>query len=895
MAIKDTQTTESGFSAQRRFQIGANVAIAIAGAIVLTVLVNWFASIKQVRKDLSTFARYGLSPRTREILNEAKGEVRLSMLYSPDDASKDPTRYIDRLGDYLEELRLAAPNIRVDMIRTHTSRAELVKRVAETFGGETEKHAAAIKNFRGFVNEMKQGIAKQLETGGAIQSQRKAWLNAFPSYADVLSMLRDEQEKLDKAMEQVETFVSGSGVPKYDAATERVKTDLNTFKTQLVQVQRRLDEIARLADSVAKPDSEALKPLQQIAATLPPMVSALRQIIGDRSAPMPEDPKATLKQFADEGEKTDKEIQKAVRAVEAIARQHKAIAEHANWSIQAPLFGGMMMQLPLTRVLSEVGKNFGDLRLQILGIIDRGDKAGMERAIKQLRGFTAQLEESVKSAGESLGELANDIVNLDPASKVVLDEARNNGFMKPQVEALEKLTKELAGLPELKIGTIADDIKEDNVVVVEAGKKVRVIKFDEVWPIRQVINDPSIQGEEQQRVFNGDTAISAAILGLTRDKPFATIVLAKFEPKVDQRQQMFVRPPPPAIPVEQLSILRKRLEDSNFKVVEWDLTGTDAPPAPAEGTESIYVFLPPAPPSPPNPFGGAPPGKPFGPEELKRVEDALAKPNAKAVFLVSWDVIPSGPFGGGLTSPKYALNDLLQSQFGVSVDGQYRITWIVPDNRKPDQIAVSPERFQLMPANYFTDQPIGKSFQTNPVKLMDACPLRLVPTPPTGVTIQPIMKIPAQEEFIGADVRDLIQIVNAINDPASGGLVPRSPTALSGPFDVMVAAKKDNGASVVVFSAGRSLSDMVMARPMLKQVGEKLVSEPPPATNPELFVNSLYWLLGQPQWIGSGPPRTPSIRPIESDKMALLRVVTYGLWPAAVFAPGLFIWFARRR
>ena len=64
------------------------------------------------------------------------------------------------------------------------------------------------------------------------------------------------------------------------------------------------------------------------------------------------------------------------------------------------------------------------------------------------------------------------------------------------------------------------------------------------------------------------------------------------------------RPNTGPIPLSQMATLKDRLEKANFTVKEWNLgaTGENAtkgPPAPDEGTQAIYLFLPPAETPPP--------------------------------------------------------------------------------------------------------------------------------------------------------------------------------------------------------------------------------------------------------------------------------------------------------
>jgi hypothetical protein len=736
-------------------------------------------------------------------------------------------------------------------------------------------------------------------------------LNDFPIYAGVLARLQEDLEKLNRAVKEVDELTTGAGVPKFTAAVDRIRTDLSGIKTDLTLVARRMGEIASLTDLAGEAGGEKLRPLHDITKTLPPLISALQEAVGNVGAPMPEDVGSSLKRFADEGVEANRAIQSAVREIENFARQHPAITDHRLWSVESPMGGGLALRYSVTSLLADLGAQFGDLRLQILGLLDRGDPQRMNNAIKSLREFTARLEANFRLATESLSELAERLAHLDNGSAAVLDQARNEGFLKPQAEAIDTLLARLDDLPELQLGTIADDLNTDNIIVVEAGDKVRIVRYDEVWPIRQVIQDPSISTEERPRAFNGDASLSSALLALTRERPFATVVMTTFAPQPQQTGRAMMPPPRPSIASEDLQTIRQRLEAANFKVVNWDLSSDDPAPAPEEGTENIYLVLPPAPASPPNPFGGPPPTQPFGEGERRKLVDAIGV-GGRAIFLITWDVRPAGPFGFGLETPPYDLADLLRSQWGIGVRNEYRITWVIPDSRRPDQIGVSASRFQMIPANYFTNHPIGKPLASTTVALTDACPLEIIDPPSTGVKVEKILEIPSSEEYLAADLRSLIKIIEEINNPETGGFVQRPLVEHRPPYTVMAAATRTVAAEtegepastqqavaesrIVVCGFGRSFADFILGRPVLRELPDgRLVASDPPTTNAELLVNALFWLLGQEQWIGAGPPAAPSIRAIQPEWMFALRTLTYGVWPAAIFASGLFIWYARRR
>jgi hypothetical protein len=79
------------------------------------------------------------------------------------------------------------------------------------------------------------------------------------------------------------------------------------------------------------------------------------------------------------------------------------------------------------------------------------------------------------------------------------------------------------------------------------------------------------------------------------------------------------------------------------------------------------------------------------------------------------------------------------------------------------------------------------------------------------------------------------------------------------------------------------------------RAGDVLRLDPPPRENLDLFVNSLYWLQGQSQWIARGPVPVPRVEAIEAGELTALRVFVWAGWPALVFAPGILLWWIRRK
>jgi len=213
---------------------------------------------------------------------------------------------------------------------------------------------------------------------------------------------------------------------------------------------------------------------------------------------------------------------------------------------------------------------------------------------------------------------------------------------------------------------------------------------------------------------------------------------------------------------------------------------------------------------------------------------------------------------------------------------------------------VAPRRFTHMPANGFTAQPIGEPMRGTRFLVNDACPIEIRKELPAGVSVATVLRIPPRENYIAAKLPEMFHIINQLQNFSDEGRVTLSPFPSKGPFDIIVAAERSEGGTskgkVVVLGCGSSLREDFVKNPVpVIGAGDVLKLDPEPTENLDLFVNALYWLQGQTRWIARGPVPVPQVEPIEAGMLRALRAFTYGVWPLIVFAPGVFLWWVRRR
>jgi hypothetical protein len=879
-----------------RTAIRANVILAITTASALLVAVNWFGSLKFLRRDIASYGNYGMSDRAKSILSGYKDPVEVSLLYMPDDENEKQSGYISRLQDYCDEMQRYAPGVKVTHVASDSQRERLVARISTTFGGEAGKHKEALAAFTKLHQDLQADLEQRLGEAQALLSG-DSWLAEFPVFANIVNTLKSDQETLKKAAEEITELTPEAGIPKFGEATTKAKTAVTEVKGHLEAVGKRLKELATLAEETTRADSRYIRMLGEVASSAKGLIASMSETVGGPDGSAPSSPAAALKAFADRSNEVGPALEGLVRRVDDFARAYPMVRQHSSWAAAVQM-GPFQSRMEVADVLQQAGQAMAKSRLVMLGAIDSKDPAQLDQAMAAARRTCAALEQNGKACEQLLTELARRLSNLDPGSKAVLDAAKAGNLFGERIVAIDSLVKQVDGLPELKLGSVADRLKEDNAVVIEAAGKIRVVAFNDVWPVRESVGGPSSRSEEPQRTFNGDSALSSAILAMTREKPFATVMMVSYEPPPPQQRNQFMPGPQPSwIPSAQVSELRRRLEAANFKVLDWNLATTKEPPKGEEGVPVIHVCLPPPPPSMPSPFGPQQPEASFGEAERETIRQLLEN-DARVVFLGTWEFRSGGMFGGPPMTPPYGYQGLLENDWGIVVDNSRRIVWVEPDKRTRDGFGIVPRRFVHLPVMGFSDHEIGKPMKGTRFLVGDSCPVSVKAELPRGVSVATVLQLPNRENYIGAEVQDLVKIIDEVQNPSSEGTVVLSPRPSGGPFDLMLTAQRMDGEKskgrIAVIGFGASVRDDFLRTPVWSG-GDRLRLDPAPAESVDLFINTLYWLQGHPELIARGPAPVPRVLPIQAGSQQFLRVLVWGLWPALVFLPGVFLWYARRR
>jgi len=610
----------------RRVYYGANVFLMTALAVAIVVVLNWVATAQSRRIDVASAGIYGLSDRTKKIVNDFPGkEIMLTSIYTSNERDKARDKYLPRVRDLFDELESASRKVKVRHLAGDDEKRELIERVQGKFAGKSKDYREAVDLAREKWQALEPWLTQTAQQFNQMAAN-KAWLADFFTFAKISAELTRDIEDLQQARKEVDEAVGGFGLPRYEQAKRKIEEANNRIKGHLDDAQKWFADLVKTQGVLSDPKGAFAVETERKLAEMKTLAAGLREIAGDPSdETVPDDPAPVLQAFSRQAGKLNAWLTQEISRVDEFADKNKAISSHRLWTVQVD----PIMQMELLGILGLTQQNLMQWDQQIRQILlSNQPKDVLQSAVRRLRKVAGDTRQNLAAWEQSIRGFLGAWQKIDETSSGILEKARKEELFATPLKDLGEVESKLKGLPELKLEDVASKFEQDNIVVVETQDQVQVVDFDSVWPRADTSPMMAIDEDTERRVFNGDAAIGAAILSLAHKEPFATVVLVSFEPTPAMPQGPRSLAP---IPVSELSKLRERLERANFKVKEWNLASDDKAPDPEPNTQAIYVFLPPAEPPQPNPFQRMPQEqKQFGEAELAKVREVLAKENARA-------------------------------------------------------------------------------------------------------------------------------------------------------------------------------------------------------------------------------------------------------------------------
>lgn len=915
------QSNQGISQAGRRVFFGTNVLLTIflltAILVGVTGMTYQFSRSGGGRFTISTTGyRHTLSERSKNVLadiaaRDPDARIQISTVYTTRQPGMQREKYFPPLRDYVDEMARFSRMVSVEHIHHDAAKAELRADIIKKFGAPAGAYNEAITQAQTLWNTVESTL--QAVTG-RIEGLRQqgAWVGRFPPLAKIQSDLTRDLERIEEVRIEVRDLVSGAEMPRYEEAGNRVKELNDNLIQHLESAQEKFEQWNELLAVLGDTDSEFVQETRDKANLLIALALQLQQTVGDPSEDaVPDNPREVIQGFGRQAGKLAEALAAEASRVDTFVKANPSISQHPMWSVevQQAIF---VSRAELPWILNSSAEDLINNRERVRQILMENQPDDiLKNVVRQLRQIAQQHTQRVQMWADQVIKVFADDDRIDQASREFVKDGAEGRLVKETLDQLKELGTTLSDLPEIEIDEIGNKLQNENLVIIGSGDKVEVLTFDDVWPIADQRSAPLDDDEEQFRIFDADTAISGALISMTSEEPVARVVFTIFEPQ-SQNPMMGPSAQPP-LPVSLFNTVKERLRKANFEVEDWNLAAEgeeSEPPAIKEGEQAIYVIFPPAI-TMQNPFQRQQqPPREFGPQDMAKIERVLAD-GGRGLFLNLVYYQSPFPF---MPSPEYDYAGYLEDEWGIDVMYDRRVIKGVIDPAQPSRFGITVNDWVHMSLSTFTEHPIGKPLRNRRMLMTEVVPVLRAEVVPEGVTIEPVLEVPANANDYWAE-RDVARIIRALQTGESDSTFLKGDNVLDPPFSVIVAATKrdadaaetrpagveaqdaaDDVSRIVVFGAGSALEDRYLTRRVMRFEGrqQRLVTDPPPMENIDLFINAVYWLADRPDLIASGPAEVRIVEHMDPSTRRSLGFVTLG-WAAAVLMAGVVVFFVRRK
>ncbi len=438
---------------------------------------------------------------------------------------------------------------------------------------------------------------------------------------------------------------------------------------------------------------------------------------------------------------------------------------------------------------------------------------------------------------------------------------------KELTDAITTQLNQFTNLPKLELEQIYDQLKQKNartiIVQVDNKPKSKVLTYDTVFPMSQKqTGDPG----KIQYDFNGETAISSAIMALTAKEKSAVIFVHAGPPdpvKPNFNQMRMSQAP--------YNAAKEKLEEANFVVESWDLLQNPEPPTVPDVTRKIFVVVPSM---PQRGQQGMPPMGGYDQPQIDRIGKLIDK-GEKVMFLVN--------FQPTIMGKPYPFTQLIEQKYGVKIDADKLVLQGVKmrDRTFPNnQISIS----------RYDDHEITRPIQSLNTTFLWAVPMSPIAKLPEGVKVTPLVSIkPGAGDFWGeTDIITLLQRQWAEKDKND----------LPMPFDLAVAVENaKTKAKSVIFGNELFVTDNVANQVQYVMTGQGIGAIYVCPGNLEIFTNSAFWLNDNENLISVGPRRADVARigDISDGGQLGWKIFLWVFWPMGALVSGGIVYLFRRK
>lgn len=895
MAVKKKRSGKKASGAPdvraARRAVGINVTISILAAAALLVVVNLIGNIVSRKKNLrwsaESLGRYGLSKTSKAILDHVDQKVRLTSIYRATSNDMKPEKYLPAIRNLMDEMRHRKGNIVVENVTSDRQQEEVFARLRDRLDKAAPKHRQVVADFQKLIDKQ----TSQYEQLAAEWRQypRSGWLTQFGVPKNMETAWASLRAHLQSVSAKYREQLEGTSLPDYPEMVRELRDTLEKLQKDLDGVGQMLTRLAELPEKAGKVKPELTKDAKECLDQINRAITAL----GKAGSPIPAKPRPVLDQFA-------AATGAAAKAAENIRHKlnglgGRGFAQFArSWRTQAGSLPEVYADIEL--IAQQLAQQAQHFRATMTVEAQKQIITALRKGLPKL-----DLPQRATDARKALNRLLDELTKLDEATKNLFAQTGKEDYLADLTKDISPLlerSRELPDLPDQE--ELITRSKRDNIVVIEVADKTAVVTFEEVWPLapRLEIGGPSMEDEEPRKVFNGDMAISSKILSLAAE-PFAEVLLVTFEELPPLHMRRFQSGLAGPIPSDKLYTLRERLEKANLKVTDWNLA--KAPPEPeipepppnTEKLPRVLLILPPPEPPPAPPRAGPARQPRWSKDRHELAIKRLIDSGTPAIFLAGWMY----PQYWQRQSATYVLGDYLRDEWGLDVKTNWRVIQTKRDAKRPGKFKLQVQTWQYMGISTFTDHPAGEPLKARRFYWLNACPILPVADSKAGATLVNVLVVPKHRSEIWATSK-IDALIDRIRrrqplepDTEAEDILPE--------FALAVEATKQVGeakARIMAVSTGFSFIDGYLRSPVILLLEDRTIAtEPPPAGNVDLLINSVYHLVNKGEYIGAGPATIEPIRLIGQRTMTAIKIIFGLVWPAAFFLVGGAVMLIRRR
>jgi hypothetical protein len=890
-------------SRNTRARYGSMVAGVVTATLALVIAVNVIAQRDYVRKSFETFGLYRLTPRNRQIIDNIDQPVRLTCLYSDND--KTNALYGQRTFELLREMATYGQGQDLDIQAANgnstSGRTKVVNRLKARFSSEAAPQIALLRQTAAQSKTIIDELNAEADRWQTLPAD--AYLNLWNARDNIAPPLRQTAEQTGTLRRElgrqlapnVGIDAQSNTLPNYGQLMAGTTDFLKQTRQAVAGLAHRLSQYQAIPGAITERRDGITGEIDRLTTSQ----SGLLSIVGGPDDPAPADLRGTLQDFTRQAASVSQYANLLATRLDDVAGPELTILVKRSrpWVRESESLDGTILRNDLPGLLRRTAERYDTIAYQIESTLPTSDDASLANRLALLRREALVLDSILTQLSQNTQDTLDLLTTVDPTSKAIFAKTQTGQWMRGTINVIDSILDRADALPPLQDESILPDLAQENIVLIEIGDdQLTVVPFEVVWPVASGGYSTSADTDQPQRVFNGNGALGSTLLRLT-ERPFATVVVVYYA-STDQMQSQ--------VDPRALFQVYRTLGASNFRVRLWNLaeegpdlrTNAAGQTVDSTGTPVVILVLPPA--------IATLNGANMNASHRQSVTSLIDK-GTPAIFLASylWPEPVRLPQGEpALADIMYRWDDYLINEWGIDAQTNKLILPVLPDLESPGRFLLDYRRLTHLPLSLFSKHAIGEPLTGQRMLWTYLCPVRPATYVPTDVTLTPLLTVPGQwDKSIWVTNRGRAMIEEALYAPQTttftADFVSHEEPLSSEGIPVALAATRTRGprtGRLVVLGVGKGLIDRHLSLPPKHTDSRgREVTEPLPHANTDLLINSVYWAIGQDDYIAAGPARAKPIGDLSRGARSILWVVCVLVLPAGVLVGGAVVMVARRR